>query len=506
MLFFLTSLSVCDDLLTLSGSSGTGFTGIDDDIRFPILANPLLAVAQLTWLETAISANARSWVPHFPPRFGEPEGTMRGSDPALPTPIRARCDAMRDWSARLLAFAVPNRRAVSACRRAVEACGGKGSGIVEVGAGLGYWKWVLENDGIHGRGGRPTPARLNGKLRASARQDEAMPGQEEGTATPLNIFVIDKDPSRLPSREEGGGTADVDEKQHARRVADRERAGRGGHCGGRREVRGGRRRGRQPGPLVCSNEYHGGAPGWANVEEGNPERLRSLNAGAYPVLLLCYPPPSINGGGRAPAACMGVDALAKFGGKLLLYVGEIGGDTGSPRLEAALQAGWDMVEEVELPCFSSTASRLMVFTRKGGVFVQPSRFFVPTWGINTPTEEQFAAGMEDASAGGLKADSEPGVIVDNGGGWGPARVMYRCAGCGAADGDGTRLHRCRLTRAVAYCSAKCLFLDSERYRANLEARHVHLRGGSARSAGESGGLGCFGGMFRDKKLFKRLAV
>ncbi|CAN0461423.1 unnamed protein product, partial [Scytosiphon promiscuus] len=59
--------------------------------------NPLLAVAQSSWLETAVSAGAGRWVPHFPPRLGDSEGTMRGSDPALPPPIRVRCDATRDW-------------------------------------------------------------------------------------------------------------------------------------------------------------------------------------------------------------------------------------------------------------------------------------------------------------------------------------------------------------------------------------------------------------------------
>ena len=120
-----------------------------------------------------------------------------------------------------------------------------------------------------------------------------------------------------------------------------------------------------------SNEYHGGAPAWAAVEMGGPERLRSVSASTYPVLLLCYPPPSLGGAGVGATPCMGADALEKFSGKVLLYVGEVGGDTGSPRLEAALRAGWNLVEDVALPCSPTTANRLMVFTRKGAVFSHP---------------------------------------------------------------------------------------------------------------------------------------
>jgi hypothetical protein len=97
--------------------------------------------------------------------------------------VRRRCDSVRDWAARLMAFAVPN---AAALRAIADVCGdgrggngggggrgggssggggggggsgrgsgsganggsgggnsGGGSAIVEVGAGLGYWKWCL---------------------------------------------------------------------------------------------------------------------------------------------------------------------------------------------------------------------------------------------------------------------------------------------------------------------------------------------------------------------------
>lgn len=424
-----------------SRSSGA----LANELEFPVLTNPLLAVNQAAWLETAVAAAARSWVPHYPPRFGEPEGTMRGSDPALPVPIRARCDAVRDWSARLFSFAVPNQRAIAACRRAVEAAGGSRAGIVEVGAGLGYWKWVLE--------GGCEPSVLKGGGNAKLSTADGIPTTAGNS---LQVLAIDKDPSRLPSP---GGLhqSDTQEKYGMLDRGGRNR-GRGdkghGHAG--RQRKRGRGGDVTPAAVACSNEYHGGAPAWATVEKGGPERVRSLSAVSYPVLLLCYPPPSIGGGGDT-AACMGADTLAIFSGNVLLYVGEVGGDTGSPRLEAMLRGAWDMVDEVELPCFPSTANRLMVFTRK--------------------------------------CNSLPKYTP------GHSLSMYRCSRCAA----GGCVHRCRLTRAVSYCSEKCFALDVDRWQANLEGRHVYLRAASG-LAGAVRGHGLSEHTLRDKKLFKRLAL
>ncbi|CAM9696471.1 unnamed protein product [Scytosiphon promiscuus] len=529
------------------------------DIRFPVLTNPLLAVVQSSWLETAVSAGAGRWVPHFPPRFGDSEGTMRGSDPALPPPIRVRCDATRDWSARLLAFAVPNRRALEACRRALaEACrsGGGGGrqgrpeknategGIVEVGAGLGYWKWVLERDGAFsgcssssGSGGGNWDRCLShGGLGnemlggVGGGGGDRNGGRGSKGAPPLNFLAIDKDPSRLPGPCESINAGIANEFEQTRGGPARGK-NRGGPKGGRRG-KGQQRNGARPGGSVAPthNEYHGGAPAWAAVEKGGPERLRALSATRYPVLLLCYPPPSVGGGSGGLAAgangCMGADALEKFSGKVLLYVGEVGGDTGSPRLEAALRAGWDLVEEVDLPCFPSTANRLMVFNRKGdpNVAMPPARrSLLPsreggartasasavkgTHGTDaTAARPGMPAGRATPSGASWSAQGEPSGDV---GGWGPAMPMYRCSGCGAAAAAGSgggergvRLHRCRLTRAVSYCSEKCLALDGGNWRANLDARHVHLAAGGAVRVAQQ--CGQYGGVFRDKKLFKRL--
>lgn len=513
-----------------AGSSAAKDDRADDcDIGFPVLTNPLLAVTQSTWLETAISAGARSWVPHCPPRFGEAEGTMRGSDPALPPPIRARCDATRDWAARLLAFATPNRQAVDACRRAVEACGGQETKIVEVGAGLGYWKWVLEGGGRRGGkilsantgqsgggGGLADKAKFKGRgdleRRASPARSvqEATALREAGKEhTALSALAIDKDPARLPGSDGGWKDPAVDKKRQPNGGAGKARGGRGRQHGGR-QGGGGRKggdRSEQP-TAACSNEYHGGAPAWAAVEGGGPERLRFLSATAYPVLLLCYPPPSIGSGGdnnSGAATCMGADAVAMFRGKVLLYIGEVGGDTGSPRLEAVLRTGWDLVEEVELPCFSSTANLLMVFTRKGSDFCQPSR---PPLATGTAVSKSaMVKKAKIAATEGAKAQTDAaGSIVSEtrSAWWGPPMPMGRCAGCGAAGGNGVRLHRCRLTRAVSYCSEPCLSSDRDRWRAHLEARHVHVAAAGGLPRGSLGTI-YSGSVFRDKKLFKKLA-
>lgn len=507
-------------------SRSDGGTGVDE-IEFPVLSNPLLAVTQSAWLETAMLADAKSWVSHFPLRFGEPEGSMRGSDPALPVPIRARCDAVRDWSARLLAFAVPNRLAVDACRRALKACGGTASAIVEVGAGLGYWKWVLEGSGTgdsdrigcegprkgggndgdvpnsdvspeassrgskqQRTGARATPSRVERGRPVGARTSKA-----ESADVVLRVLAIDKDAAQLPIPDGDNLFATVETLGRTGGGLERRQQGGQGACSRRGRGKSGKVwRGdsvRSPQAVQAvtaatafpNNEYHGGAPAWAVVETGGPERLRSVKADAYPVLLLCYPPPSIGGAGdAAAAACMGANALATFSGKVLLYVGEVGGDTGSPRLEAMLQAEWDLVEAVELPCYSSTANQLMVFVRKGVSLKHGSVI------ITSATMPRHLP-------------------------------LYRCSSCVCSPrGTGAQLHRCRLTRAVSYCSERCFSGDLARWQANLEARHIYLPIGAAGGlvgAGEIGPSNFGGGSdrfaqsrraIRDKKIFKRLTL
>lgn len=361
------------------------------------------------------------------------------------------------------------------------ACGGTPSGIVEVGAGLGYWKWVLEGGGVgYSRGiGRKESGKVGAGgdyvINAGARASEA--GSADAV---VRVLAIDKDPAQLPTPDRENLSTTAETRGTGDEVEWSQQAGQGT---GSRRGRGKSRRirrgdsTRSPATACSNNEYHGGAPAWAVVETGGPERLRSIKAEAFPVLLLCYPPPSIGGGGGGgAAACMGANALATFSGTVLLYVGEVGGDTGSPRLEAMLQAEWDLVEAVELPCYSSTANQLMVFVRKGSL-LRNSLALITSATVPRPLP------------------------------------FYRCAGCGCPSGGtgaGAQLHRCRLTRAVSYCSERCFTGDMDCWQANLEARHIFLPNGAV------GGLVGVGGTwrsgdtaqqaFRDKKLFKRLVL
>lgn len=398
---------------------------------------------------------------------------MRGADPALPHPIRVRCDVTRDWLARLYAFAVPNERAVEACRRVMKACGGEGTGIVEVGAGLGYWKWFLEN-AVADRGGKSPAYRRSWKGNDAVRVQQGAPTSDVNTeaTNPLRFLAVDKDPARLQSSA-GQRSSTIDTHKGCQ---DR---GRGGGLRGHRK---GNPRAR---PVERLNEYHGRAPAWASVSEGDPKMLQSLSMGDFPVLFLCYPPPSISSGsvsgGRS--SCMGTDALGYFSGNVLVYVGEIGGDTGSPRLEEALRAGWDMVEEVELPCFSSTANRLMVFTRKG--------YILPRGRVKRETKKGVGGGKH---TGTRSVANEMGSMVKTASGWPSPLAMYRCSSCGEVGREGAPLRICRLTRAVTYCSEQCFVADKEKWRANLQARHVHVADTVFRC----------GSVFRNKKFFRRL--
>lgn len=453
-----------------------------------MLSNPLLAVLQATWLETAVCAEAEAWVPCFPPHLGEPEGTMRGCDPALPHPIRRRCDVTRDWSARLFAFAVPNQRAVEACRRAVASCrGGPKARIVEVGAGLGYWKRVLEDVGKdHAPSSNPCHAK-----------------QVAAPTTPLRILAMDRDPPRLQDA--------AHPKPHAANpkpteiigtTSDRPRGP------SRAPAKARRKQETQP----SMNEYHGRAPAWSTVRPGGPEDLHALSASEYPVLMLCYPPPSLGATGPK-GTCMGSDALEAFGGNVVLVVGEVGGDTGSPKMEAILSAGWDMVEEVELPCFPSTASLLMVFVRKGcnvrrtsrvpdsdadHVPIQNSGETLPAGSSTVKRCGGQAVPDTGASSGAARPDRVQGEVNRKKAslqGWNSTVPMYRCSSCGQTPADGKRLHLCRLTRAARFCSDRCLGASANLWRASLQARHIHL-----------GGLHDNARAFRDKKTFRKLAI
>ena len=145
------------------------------------------------------------------------------------------------------------------------------------------------------------------------------------------------------------------------------------------------------------------------------------------VLFLCYPPPN---------SSMAHEALKAFKGQKILYAGELGGDTADSAFELALARCWSLQSTTRLPCFSDTAACLFEFHR----LPQPAA------GTKRPAAEQksFSKGV-------------------------PALV--RCSHC-QKNGSQTQLRRCRLTRAVYYCSEACRQADVVNYEVQLRIRHM----------------------------------
>ena len=73
---------------------------------------------------------------------GTYEGTMRGSDPTISESLRLFWDSQRDRAAQIYAFAVPNHAVIDALKKWTSS-----RGVVEVGAGTGYWARYIQCKG-----------------------------------------------------------------------------------------------------------------------------------------------------------------------------------------------------------------------------------------------------------------------------------------------------------------------------------------------------------------------
>jgi hypothetical protein len=128
-----------------------------------------------------------------------------------------------------------------------------------------------------------------------------------------------------------------------------------------------------------------------------------------------------------------VGALLRFSGDTLLHAGETGGDTGTPQFEQELARNWVQRQPaVPLPCFSNTAASLTVYDRRSS------------------SSSSSGSSSASSSSSGKGSSSKVGKGVG---------ALLRCATCsvtGAAGG----LKRCRLTRAVCYCSEACRKVSS----------------------------------------------
>lgn len=365
-----------------------------DEIVFSIDSNPLLATLQASWLELEVCAKFGQWSQGFALEPSPYEGTMRGSDPLLPAPLRVRCDSIRDWAARIFSFAVPNNAAKQLIIDACSSASSNGTAkdmtnvdILEIGAGTSYWKWWLQR-----------------------------------LCSEVSYTALDKDP---PPAVRGALS------MTATTVASN------GKQGKKRKL-----------SNPESNEYHGRAPGWSAVQVGGPSSIPALFQGVNKkdaVLLLCYPPPS---------GTVGLDCVRQFSGDTIIYIGEIKGDTGTPDFEIELCKNFDLYGSAHLPCFANTASLLMVFKRRKNK------------GAKTPL-----------------LLNEPSTLS-----------LLKCNKCGSS----ANLRRCRVTRAVCYCSRQCYADDVHIHQIRMMLRHVSVTN-RALSSGSSNSL------FDSKSAFKILA-
>eukprot|EP01134_Creolimax_fragrantissima_P000395 CFRG0395T1 len=279
----------------------------DEHTQAPLycdLANPLLAVLQSTWVELEICACAADWVPYFPLKESlNEEKTLRGVDPLLPQPIAERCDSVRDWSARLMAFAVPNREACEALA--------KFDHLLEIGAGVGYWKRTFDRY-LH----------IKGERSAS-------------TAGVDRYVAYDKVPPPFANKRGVGSGSGI--------------------------------RGEKKGTM---NEYHGFSSAWAPVRQGTTQSLSlagsvpGINGGGSSMtghsskiaVVSCYPPPN---------ETLAIDCLryAEKLGAAFVYIGEFNGDTGTTQFQQMLTKSWKLSQSVNLPCFSNTANFLKVYLK-----------------------------------------------------------------------------------------------------------------------------------------------
>ena len=67
---------------------------------------------------------------------------MRGNDPSVSESLRIYWDSQRDRAAQIYAFAVPNKQALQAFKKH------ESNGIIELGAGTGYWANYLQKNGV----------------------------------------------------------------------------------------------------------------------------------------------------------------------------------------------------------------------------------------------------------------------------------------------------------------------------------------------------------------------
>jgi hypothetical protein len=109
-------------------------------------ANPLLRYLELRTIEASalnLSLLSRAAAELEGLSVGADEGTMRGNDPLSTHTVRAWWHAARNRVAPWSAFACPSEQAIAALKSFSEQ-----KGVIEMGAGVGYWALILRNAGV----------------------------------------------------------------------------------------------------------------------------------------------------------------------------------------------------------------------------------------------------------------------------------------------------------------------------------------------------------------------
>lgn len=106
-------------------------------------------------------------------------------------------------------------------------------------------------------------------------------------------------------------------------------------------------------PPPAANHWHPGAACWVAVEQGGPEKVDLHPDRA---LFLCWPP---------YADPMAADALRRYAGRTVIYVGEGGGGcTGDEAFHDQLERDFEEVELVAIPQWEGVHDYLSIHARK----------------------------------------------------------------------------------------------------------------------------------------------
>jgi len=110
-------------------------------------------------------------------------------------------------------------------------------------------------------------------------------------------------------------------------------------------------------PMDAANEYHGSTRAFYPVRQGNHQVLRTKKDWGETALLLCYPPPHSD---------FAYDALKQFSkrsGRVVVFIGEFKGLTGTASFERLLQRKYRLVERFPCLCWVTDASSVSVWIR-----------------------------------------------------------------------------------------------------------------------------------------------